>query len=98
MHLNSDALKEDHPDVAELLSSFAGLVLWQCGPRGDFLAWFRREVLQTVDWLGDQSDDNRDSPLSPRNSFAVWQQSVRLTGTVSSTFSVLSNSVSLTSS
>ena len=76
LQLRSDALDFEHPDLAELLPSVAGLVLWQCGPRGDFLAWFRGEVLQTIDWLGDQSLENRDSPLSPRNSFALWRQSV----------------------
>ena len=75
-NISSEALEEDYPGLASLIPSFAGIQLWQCGPRGDFLAWFRNEVLQTIDWLGDQSLLNRDTPLSPRNSFSIWRQSV----------------------
>ncbi|TPG32543.1 SpoIIE family protein phosphatase [Mycolicibacterium hodleri] len=76
VHICSDALGSERADLAELVPSAAGMVLWQCGPRGDFLAWFRGEVLQTIDWIGDQTLQNRDDPFSPRNSFAMWRQSV----------------------
>jgi len=49
------------------------------GGTGDYLAFLRREVAQTVDWLGDLTDANRTDPLSPRVSFSAWTQSV--TGT-----------------
>lgn len=76
MQISSNSLALEYPELAKLISPFAGIQLWPCGPRGDYLIWYRREVLQTVDWLGDQTPQNRDSPLSPRNSFSVWRQSV----------------------
>ncbi|WP_337061537.1 bifunctional diguanylate cyclase/phosphodiesterase [Kineococcus sp. G2] len=74
--LVSDALAVERPDLAELLPSAAGLVFVPFGGDRDYLVWFRREVVQTLDWLGDQSVRNRDTPLSPRNSFSTWRQSV----------------------
>jgi diguanylate cyclase (GGDEF)-like protein len=74
--LVSDALSTDMPEIAALLPAVAGLVVVPFGGDGDYLAWFRREVVQTVDWLGDQAPDNRATPLSPRNSFHLWRQSV----------------------
>ena len=35
------------------------------------------EVAQTVDWLGDPTPGNRRTPLSPRESFDSWRQTVR---------------------
>lgn len=74
--LVTDALSTDRPDLAALLPSVAGMVVVPFGADGDYLAWFRGEVVQTVDWLGDQSPGNRATPLSPRNSFGLWRQSV----------------------
>ncbi len=74
--LVSDALALERPDLAELLPSTAGVVFVPFGGDRDYLLWFRREVVQTLDWLGDQSAQNRDTPLSPRNSFSSWRQSV----------------------
>lgn len=76
MEISSDALGSEYPTLAELVPSFAGIQLWQCGPRGDFLAFFRVEVLETIDWIGDPRSINRDTPLSPRNSFSIWRESV----------------------
>ncbi|MFB0834698.1 bifunctional diguanylate cyclase/phosphodiesterase [Arthrobacter halodurans] len=74
--LVSESLGTDRPDLAELVPGTAGLVLLDLGAGGDYLAWFRSEVSASVDWLGDQSPANRDTPLSPRNSFRMWSQSV----------------------
>jgi chemotaxis family two-component system sensor kinase Cph1 len=74
--LVSDALSYDVPHLAEVVPSAAGAVLVPFGGDGDYLAWFRREVTQTVDWVGDQSADNRPTPLSPRHSFDLWRQTV----------------------
>ncbi|PPK98175.1 diguanylate cyclase (GGDEF)-like protein [Kineococcus xinjiangensis] len=74
--LVTDALPTDHPELAGLLPAAAGLVLVPFGSDRDYVAWFRREVDQSVDWLGDQSPLNRETPLSPRNSFSAWRQSV----------------------
>ncbi|GAB7189459.1 EAL domain-containing protein [Kineococcus sp. NUM-3379] len=74
--LVTDALATDHPDLAPLLPSVAGLVLVPFGGDRDYIAWFRGEVSQTLDWLGDPSPANRATPLSPRSSFSAWRQSV----------------------
>ncbi len=74
--LVTDALSTDRPDLATFLPTVGGLVVVAFGADGDYLAWLRHEVAQTVDWLGDQSPDNRMTPLSPRNSFRLWRQSV----------------------
>lgn len=76
---SSDALPLDHPDLAAILPGVAGVLIRPFGREGEFLAWFRGEILQTVDWLGDMSPANRITPLSPRNSFSAWTQKV--TGT-----------------
>jgi light-regulated signal transduction histidine kinase (bacteriophytochrome) len=72
----SEALAVDRPDLSALLPSVAGAVVIPFGASGDYLAWFRREIVQTVEWLGDQSPANRATRLSPRNSFATWSESV----------------------
>ncbi len=73
----SEALAEDHPHLAALLPSVAGVAVVAMPASDDHLVWFRGEVAQTVDWLGDQSPENRATPLSPRNSFHLWRQTVR---------------------
>lgn len=72
---SSDSLALDHPRFAAAVPAAAGVLIVPYG-EGDFLAWFRREVAQTIDWLGDQSVINRATPLSPRNSFSSWRQEV----------------------
>ncbi len=46
-----------------------------------YVLWFRPEVIQMVDWAGDPSKSiesvSGDGNLHPRNSFALWKQSVR---------------------
>lgn len=73
------ALAQQHPELGVLMPSVAGLILIPFGAEGDFIAWFRPEFIHTVNWLGDQTPANRLTPLSPRNSFSTWSQSV--TGT-----------------
>ena len=74
--LLSETLPVDRPDLAALVPGFPGVFVLPFGGAGDCVAWFRREVIQTVNWLGEQSTGNRDTPLSPRNSFDRWQQTV----------------------
>ncbi|CAN5206857.1 hypothetical protein BH09ACT5_BH09ACT5_09450 [soil metagenome] len=75
----SCSLITDDPALAELLPGFAGVLVVPIGHDGDYLAFFRREVLQSVRWLGDLAESNRATPLSPRVSFSAWTESV--TGT-----------------
>lgn len=72
----SAALAEDHPVAAALLPGAAGLAFVPLGTGDDCIIWYRREVVQTVNWLGDQTADNRLTPLSPRSSFTMWKQTV----------------------
>jgi diguanylate cyclase (GGDEF)-like protein len=74
--ISTTELATDLPQVAELLPGVAGLVVTPLSSGTDFLAWYRPEVVRTVNWLGDQSPANRMTPLSPRNSFSQWAQSV----------------------
>jgi len=72
----SESLGTDYPAIAEVLPEFAGLVYIPIGTSGDYLALLRREVIQTIDWLGDLTASNRLETLSPRLSFSSWRQSV----------------------
>lgn len=49
-----------------------------------YILWFRPEVIQTINWAGDPNkpvDINADGSmrLSPRKSFELWQEEVKLT-------------------
>jgi len=72
----SESLSTTHPTLAQVLPGFAGALVVPLGTDGDYLAWFRPEMVEEVAWLGDQSESNRDSILSPRNSFSAWTGSV----------------------
>lgn len=73
--LQTSELGRTHPALATLMPGFAGILVVPVGAHGVVL-FFRREVTQVIRWLGDQTAANRDTPLSPRNSFSEWQQSV----------------------
>lgn len=71
----TDALPTTHPGLASLLPGIAGLLVVPVGRYGVTI-FLRREVTRVIQWLGDQTDANRDDPLSPRRSFSAWSQSV----------------------
>ncbi|MFU8947193.1 diguanylate cyclase domain-containing protein [Mycetocola zhadangensis] len=72
----TDALVVDHPELAALGRSIAGVLIVRVGGSGDYLAFFRAEILRSVSWLGDQTSANRKTVLSPRMSFSSWTDSV----------------------
>lgn len=72
----TDSVGEDYPRLQELMPGIAGVLIVPIGGEGDYLAWFRKETISTVRWLGDQSLANRNTPFTPRNSFAMWSESV----------------------
>jgi len=74
--LVTESLGADHPQAAALLPGVTGWLLVPIARGEGFLAWFRPEITETVDWLGDQTPRNRPTPLSPRTSFTSWTQSV----------------------
>ncbi|MDG4664442.1 SpoIIE family protein phosphatase [Mycobacterium sp. 236(2023)] len=55
-------------------------------PDGQFVVWFRREVLRSVDWGGDPHNkaiavsEGDEVRLSPRKSFERWRETVRERG------------------
>ncbi len=66
------------------LSANASGVLFIPLSSADFIAVVRPEVIETVNWAGkpdagDDSPKSKPSPLTPRNSFAVWSERVRNT-------------------
>jgi chemotaxis family two-component system sensor kinase Cph1 len=72
----SDSLAIDRPELATLLPTVAGVLIVPIDGGRGYLAWFRHEITDTTEWLGDQSESNRDSTLSPRKSFSAWSSSV----------------------
>ncbi|MCP2032849.1 diguanylate cyclase (GGDEF)-like protein [Okibacterium sp. HSC-33S16] len=72
----SDALAVEYPELAAVGRSSAGVLVLPVGGNGDYLAFFRNEILRSVSWLGDQTNANRNTVLSPRNSFSSWTDSV----------------------
>ena len=74
--LVSESLHIDFPDVAALLPGVTGLLVVPLPGNTGNLAWFRPEISEDVNWLGDQTLANRLTPLSPRSSFSSWTQSV----------------------
>ncbi|SDR86286.1 PAS fold-containing protein [Paraoerskovia marina] len=75
-------LKQDHPELAELVPGSAGLLALLVP--GDAVAvWLREEVVQSVDWGGDPRNkaiarsEGDSVRLSPRKSFARWREVVR---------------------
>ena len=69
----------EHPSLSAAAPSVTGVLMVLVGGAGDYVAFFRNEMLRKVDWLGDQTSANRQTPLSPRTSFSSWSGSV--TGT-----------------
>lgn len=80
----ADCLSSLMPEAAAFPHQGAGVLALRFSKSvSDFLLWFRPEAAQTVSWAGDPSkpvdisDDGQR--LLPRTSFALWQESVRLT-------------------
>ncbi|MDW4572086.1 diguanylate cyclase [Microbacterium sp. M3] len=71
-----EALPLERPELAIEVPGVTGLLTVPLGADGDVLVFVRSEVSRSVDWLGDQRPENRDSPLSPRRSFSAWRESV----------------------
>jgi len=74
--LVTESLAVEHEEAGKVLPGVTGLLLVPIAGGEGFLAWFRPEITETVNWLGDQTPGNRPTPLSPRTSFSSWTQSV----------------------
>ncbi len=82
--LKTDRLAEDCPEVEQHPESASGVLAFALtNDRTEFLAWFRAEVVQAIDWGGDPhnaklaSSEGDTVRLSPRKSFDLWRETIR---------------------
>jgi light-regulated signal transduction histidine kinase (bacteriophytochrome) len=74
-----------YPEAIAFKNAASGLLLLRISQmRRYYILWFRPEVIQTVNWAGDPSElikleADGSMTLCPRNSFALWQETVRST-------------------
>ncbi len=80
---DTNSLAKLYPEAEAFKDSASGLLILRLSKaRGYYILWFRPEVIQTVNWAGnpsesiEQQDDGFN--LSPRKSFAKWQEIVKL--------------------
>ena len=80
----TDSLAKIYPDADKYKNIASGLVAMAISRR-NYVLWFRPEVIQTVNWGGDPNNayeadrSQGDLQLSPRKSFELWKETVRLT-------------------
>ncbi len=79
----SNALAELFPPAEYVRQVASGVLALAISPMQQrYLLWFRPEMVHTVDWAGDPTKpvevhQDGSQRLTPRNSFAVWQETVR---------------------
>ncbi|MGL5065087.1 MAG: PAS domain S-box protein [Microcoleus sp.] len=78
------SLSKVYPNAENFKEVASGLLLLAISQmQKNYILWFRPEVIQTVNWAGKSEwsaefDSGESQPLSPRNSFELWQETVRL--------------------
>lgn len=70
------------PEAEDFAAAASGLLIVPLSQRPrDYLFYFRREVVQTLDWAGNPEKTYEVGPLgdrlTPRKSFAIWKETVR---------------------
>ncbi|MBD2355979.1 GAF domain-containing protein [Tolypothrix sp. FACHB-123] len=82
----TNSLPQLYPESVAFKDTASGLLLLRISQvRRYYILWFRPEVIQTVNWAGNPNqavqvtEVDGTVSLSPRKSFAKWQQTVRLT-------------------
>jgi two-component system, chemotaxis family, sensor kinase Cph1 len=78
----SQRLAQDYPPARAFIAQASGVLALALAPEWHIgILWFRPELIQTVTWGGDPSKSvlvGEDGVrLSPRKSFAQWQEQVR---------------------
>ncbi|NQE34056.1 PAS domain S-box protein [Microcoleus asticus] len=81
---HTDSLSKLYPPSEKFKEVASGLlILAMSEMQNYYILWFRPEVIQTVNWAGEpewsielKPDGSRQ--MSPRNSFELWQETVRL--------------------
>jgi len=81
---HTDSLPRVYYDAERFKDIASGLIAIPISKRS-FVLWFRPEVIQTVNWGGDPNNayelkgsDETDMYLCPRQSFALWKETVSL--------------------
>ena len=78
------SLSQAYPPAFEYKEVASGLLaLLVSRVQQTFILWFRPEVIQTVNWAGNphkpqEIDEDGTITMSPRKSFAKWQEKVKL--------------------
>jgi two-component system, chemotaxis family, sensor kinase Cph1 len=81
----TDSLPKLYPMAEPFKETASGVLLLRISKvRHYYILWFRPEVLKTVNWAGNPNasitvEADGSVTLSPRQSFAQWQETVRLT-------------------
>ncbi|MDH0745635.1 GAF domain-containing protein [Pseudomonas sp. GD03842] len=75
----SDNVGRDIPELPELSRSVSGVLAMAISElHSNYIIWFRPEQTRVVNWAGRPEKAVDDSgSLSPRHSFALWQETVR---------------------
>jgi two-component system, chemotaxis family, sensor kinase Cph1 len=82
--LNTNTLVTDYPKFVPYKDVASGLLALRISRvQQTYLLWFRPEVTQTVNWGGDPyklavTDANNNLRVTPRKSFELWKETVRL--------------------
>jgi light-regulated signal transduction histidine kinase (bacteriophytochrome) len=80
---HTESLPNLYPQAEAFKEAASGLLAISIYP-GQYILWFRPEVIQTIDWAGNpdrpfEIEDDRGLYLRPRKSFESWKEEVRLT-------------------
>ncbi len=78
----TDRLWSVHPPAEDFKDTACGMLALPISRlSGEYVLWFRPETLRTVRWAGDPNKPVEVGPmgdrLTPRKSFALWQQTVQ---------------------
>ncbi|PHX45664.1 ATPase, partial [Pseudomonas sp. NZIPFR-PS5] len=75
----SDNVSRDIPELPVLAKSVSGVLATAISElHSNFIIWFRPEQTRVVNWAGKlEKSVTPSGSLSPRHSFAMWQQTVR---------------------
>lgn len=81
---STDSLPSIYPDAERFKNVASGLLAIPIS-KNNYVLWFRPEVIQTVNWGGNPNqafelnETEEGLHLSPRKSFNLWKETVRLT-------------------
>jgi chemotaxis family two-component system sensor kinase Cph1 len=82
---STDSLPKLYPEAEAFKDAASGLLMLRISKvKRYYILWFRSEVIQTVNWAGNPQDSFKIDAdgnliLCPRNSFKLWQETVRST-------------------